>query len=94
MTGLTKLILSLKVIFFPLILNKAAMYFVFVNVALLERGVGTSFSSQGIRKLFLPRIRLASQLIKTVAHLLTSILSFLSGKVAQYFHVLLFLFNA
>lgn len=44
LTGLTKLILSLKVIFFPLMLNKAAMYFVFVNVALLERGVGTSFS--------------------------------------------------
>lgn len=78
MTGLTKLTSSLKVtfFFFFFILNKAATCFVFVNVALLQRGVGTSFSQliTGIRKLFLPRIWPASQLKKAVADLLTSIL--------------------
>lgn len=47
-------------------------------------------SSQGIRKLFLPRIRPASQLIRAVADLLTCILSFLSGEAAQYFYLFYF----
>lgn len=45
LTELTKLLSSLKVTaFFFSKLNKAAMCFVFVNVALLETDVGTSFS--------------------------------------------------
>lgn len=55
-------------------LNRVAMCFVFINVALLMRDVDDSCSqlTKKFSKTLLLRIRTASQLVKAVASLLTS----------------------